>query len=80
MAVISLAALTRHQNQRRMNSSPVPAPIWSKIWKAWRAFSNSRVTMLVATIRPTVASRPTSTSRFSLASGRKNRLYKSLTR
>ena len=38
MALISLHALMRHQNHRRMKTSPVPAPICRRIWKAWRAF------------------------------------------
>ena len=35
MPAISLHALTRHQNQRSRKTSPVPAPIWSRIWNAW---------------------------------------------
>ena len=74
IAVISLAALIRHQNHRSMNSSPVPAPIWSMIWNTSRAWLMHKDNSPARIIRPTVDMRPTRTSFASVASGSMNRL------
>ena len=61
MAVSSDSALIRHQNQRRMNSSPVPAPICRMMLKTCRAFSRKSARVHAITMRTTVAIRPTTT-------------------
>ena len=72
-AVSSLKALMRHQNQRRINSRPVPAPTDSRILKSCSAFCSCRAKIAVSTMSTTVEIRPTHTSRFSEASGRMKR-------
>ena len=73
--MISLKALIRHQNQRRMNSSPVPAPTCSRMSKHLQGVAQAQgqpgpATTMVSSVQI----RPASTSSFSEASGRTNRL------
>ena len=65
----SLHTFTRYQNQRSRKTSPVPAPICSRIWNPWPAVSSCSAIEAPSTISPTVDSRPTVTSRRSLAFG-----------
>ena len=80
IAVISAAAFTRHQNQRKSSSNPVPEPIWSNSSKELRASLRTRASAQAAPISSGVARRPTHTSSVSLAPGLMKRLYRSFTR
>src|SRR5689334_1918861 len=59
--LISDQALMRHQYQRRMSTSPVPAPIASRNFHAFSTDESCDVTMIDRRNSTTVATRPTFT-------------------
>ncbi len=61
MAVISLQALMRHQNQRRMSTLPVPAPMAMRSFQAPSMSVWNQVTTQLATMRSRVAAWPART-------------------
>ncbi len=69
MAVISLQELIRHQNQRKINMSPVPAPNTNNTSNNCKAFCKSKANNALNTISTTVDIRPTATNLFSEAFG-----------
>ena len=79
MAVSSVAALMRHQNQRSRKRRPVPAPICRMMLKTCSAFSRMSASAQETTMSTTVDRRPTQTSCFSEASGLMKRSYTSFT-
>src|SRR5690606_12623183 len=68
MADISLQALIRHQNQRRININPVPAPNIKIISNNCNALVSTKANKVLQTIKITVAVLPTATNCFSDAS------------
>jgi len=73
IAAISAAALIRHQNQRTMNNSPVPAPTCNTSWNVLTASRIRSARPQPSTRIAAVATRPTSTWRAGLAPGSTNR-------
>ena len=69
IAVISLHALIRHQNQRRIKINPVPAPNTNSTSNNCNAFWSSKANIALKTIKTTVEILPTVTSLFSDAFG-----------
>ena len=69
IADISVHALIRHQNQRRIKISPVPAPNIKIISKSCKAFVNDKATRELTIIKITVVILPIFTKCFSVASG-----------
>lgn len=69
MADISLHALIRHQNQRRIKISPVPAPNIIIISNIWVALVSNKATIAPRSMMIKVVILPTLTSLFSEASG-----------
>jgi hypothetical protein len=61
IAEISLHALMRHQYQRRMSTSPVPAPSARRNFHACSTLDRFIVTNTEATNSPTVVQRDTAT-------------------
>ena len=61
IALNSLHALMRHQYQRRISTSPVPAPIASRNFHAFSTDESCEVTMIESRKSTIVAARPTFT-------------------
>src|SRR5690606_17962135 len=67
MAEISLQALIRHQNQRRIKINPVPAPNIKIISNNCNALVSTKASKALQTIKVTVANLPTVTNCLSVA-------------
>ena len=80
MALISDHALMRHQYQRRMSTSPVPAPRARRKRHAPSMLVRKKVTPSDASMRRMVAHRDTLTRERWSASGFQKRAYRSFTR